>query len=82
MKDQKEKNTVTVGVLSIVMVTYAVHRSMDIGRKNHRYDAEVNEILDLPVTTTRIHESQIAPWLIKRNPENIDILLGDKGYDE
>jgi hypothetical protein len=34
------------------------------------------------MTTTRKRDSQIAPSLIKRNPENIDILLGDKGYDD
>ena len=45
-------------------------------------DTKVNSILDLHVTTTRKHDSQIAPSLIKRNPENIDILLGDKGYDD
>jgi len=45
-------------------------------------DTKVNAILDLHVTTTRKHDSQIAPSLIKRNLENIDILLGDKGYDD
>ncbi|PCR89729.1 IS5 family transposase [Natrinema ejinorense] len=45
-------------------------------------DAKVNVILDLHVTTIRKHDSQIAPSLIKRNPESIDILLGDKGYDD
>jgi IS5 family transposase len=45
-------------------------------------DTKVNAILDLHVTTTRKHDSQIAPSLIKRNPECIDILLGDKGYDD
>jgi len=45
-------------------------------------DSKVNAILDLRVTTTRKHDSQIAPSLIKRNPETIDILLGDKGYDD
>ena len=44
--------------------------------------SEVNAILDLHVTTTRKHDSQIALSLIKRNSENIDILLGDKGYDD
>ena len=34
------------------------------------------------MTTTRKHDSQIAPSLIKRNPESIDILLDDKGYDD
>ncbi|WP_435099664.1 IS5 family transposase [Halorubrum sp. N11] len=45
-------------------------------------DAKVNAILDLHVTATRKHDSQIAPSLIKRNPEDIDILLGDKAYDD
>ena len=45
-------------------------------------DAVVNAILDLHVTTTQKHDSQIAPSSIKRNPETIDILLGDKGYDD
>ncbi len=45
-------------------------------------DTKVNAILDLHVTTTRKHDSQIAPSLVKRNPESIDILLGDKGYDD
>jgi len=45
-------------------------------------DMKVNVILDLHVTTIRKHDSQIAPSLIKRNPETIDILLGDKGYDD
>ncbi len=31
-------------------------------------DTKVNAILDLHVTTTRKHDSQIAPTLIKRNP--------------
>lgn len=45
-------------------------------------DTEVNAILDLHVTTTRKHDSQIAPSLIKRNPDKLDVLLGDKGYDD
>ena len=44
-------------------------------------DSKVNAIRDLHVTTTRKHDSEIAPSLIKRNPKTIDILLGDKGYD-
>lgn len=43
-------------------------------------DTMANAILNLHVTTTRKHDSQIAPSLIKRNPEGIDVLLGDKGY--
>jgi len=45
-------------------------------------DSKVNAVLDLHVTTTRKHDSQIAPALIKRNPETVAILLGDKGYDD
>jgi len=45
-------------------------------------DAKVNAILDLHVTTTPKHDSQIAPSLIKRNPEDIEILLSDKWCDD
>ncbi|SNZ11976.1 Transposase and inactivated derivatives, IS5 family [Natronoarchaeum philippinense] len=44
-------------------------------------DTRANAILDLHVTTTRKHDSRIAPSLIKRNAGNVTILLGDKGYD-
>jgi len=40
-------------------------------------DAKVNSILDLHVTTTRKHDSQIVSSLIKHNPESIEVLLGD-----
>jgi IS5 family transposase len=45
-------------------------------------DTRVNAILDLYVTTTRKHDSQIAPSVIRRNTENVVILIGDKGYDD
>ena len=45
-------------------------------------DTEANAILDLHVTTTRKHDSKIAPSLIKRNTGEVAILLGDKGYDD
>ena len=45
-------------------------------------DTRANAILDLHVTTTRKHDSQIAPSLIKRNTGEVTILLGDKGYDD
>ena len=45
-------------------------------------DTRVNAILDLHVTTTRKHDTQIAPSLIKRNADDVAILLGDKGYDD
>jgi IS5 family transposase len=45
-------------------------------------DTKANAILDLHVTTTRKHDSQIAPSLIKRNTNEVTILLGDKGYDD
>ncbi len=45
-------------------------------------DTDVNAILDLHVTTTRKHDSQIAPSLLKRNTNAVAVLLGDKGYDD
>jgi IS5 family transposase len=45
-------------------------------------DTRVNAILDLYVTTTRKHDTQIAPSLIKRNADDIAVLLADKGYDD
>lgn len=45
-------------------------------------DTGANAILDLHVTTTRKHDSKIAPSLIKRNTSEVAILLGDKGYDD
>jgi IS5 family transposase len=45
-------------------------------------DTRANAILDLHVTTTRKHDSQIAPSLIKRNTGDVEILLGDKGYGD
>ena len=45
-------------------------------------DTRANAILDLHVTTTRKHDSKIAPSLIKRNTSEVAILLGDKGYDD
>jgi IS5 family transposase len=45
-------------------------------------DTRANAILDLHVTTTRKHDTQIAPSLINRNATEITVLLGDKGYDD
>lgn len=45
-------------------------------------DTRANAILDLHVTTTRKHDTQIAPSLLKRNTGDIAILLGEKGYDD
>lgn len=45
-------------------------------------DTRVNAIINLHVTTTQKHDSQIAPSLIKRNNGDVEILLGDKGYDD
>ncbi|MDS0296542.1 MULTISPECIES: IS5 family transposase [Halobacteriales] len=45
-------------------------------------DTRSNAILDVHVTTTRKHDSQIAPSLLKRNTGDVAILLGDKGYDD
>jgi len=45
-------------------------------------DTKSNAIIDVHVTTTRKHDSQIAPSLIKRNTGEVAVLLGDKGYDD
>jgi len=45
-------------------------------------DMRSNAIIDLHVTTTRKHDSQIAPSHINRNTGEVDILLGDKRYDD
>ena len=45
-------------------------------------DTRANAILDLHITTTRKHDTQIAPSLINRNAAKIGVLLGDKGYDD
>jgi hypothetical protein len=45
-------------------------------------DTRSNVILDLYVTTTRKHDSRIASSVIKRNAENVAILLCHKGYDD
>ena len=45
-------------------------------------DTSANAILDFHVTTTRKHDSKIAPSLIKRNAGEVAVLLGDKGYDD
>jgi len=45
-------------------------------------DTRANAIIDLHVTTTRKHDSQIAPSLIKRNTGEMAIFPGDKGYDD
>ncbi|WP_418282483.1 IS5 family transposase [Halorubrum sp. DTA98] len=45
-------------------------------------DTATNAILDVHVTTTRKHDTQIAPQVVKRNAQYISILTGDKGYDD
>lgn len=45
-------------------------------------DTATNVVLDIHVTTTRKHDTQIAPQVVKRNAEFIEVLTGDKGYDD
>jgi len=45
-------------------------------------DTRSNAVLDVHVTTTRKHDSKIAPSLINRNTGEVAVLLGDKGYDD
>jgi IS5 family transposase len=39
-------------------------------------------MLDVHVTTTRKHDTQIAPQVVKRNAASIEVLTGDRGYDD
>ena len=45
-------------------------------------DTATNAVLDIHVTTTRKHDTQIAPQVVKRNAASIKVLTGDKGYDD
>jgi IS5 family transposase len=45
-------------------------------------DTATNAVLDVHVTTTRKHDTQIAPQLVKRDVQSIAVLTGDKGYDD
>jgi len=45
-------------------------------------DTKTNVIVDLHVTTTGKHDSQIVPSLIDRTASGVSILRGDKGYDD
>jgi IS5 family transposase len=45
-------------------------------------DTATNAVLDIHVTTTRKHDTQIAPQVVKRNAASIAVLTGDKGYDD
>jgi IS5 family transposase len=45
-------------------------------------DTAANAVPDIHVTTTRKHDTQIAPQVVKRNTASIAVLTGDKGYDD
>jgi IS5 family transposase len=45
-------------------------------------DTATNAVLDIHVTTTRKHDTQIAPQVMKRNAESIAVLTGDRAYDD
>jgi IS5 family transposase len=45
-------------------------------------DTGAQLVLDLHVTTTRKHDTQIAPGLTERNLDRFDTLSADKGYDD
>jgi len=44
-------------------------------------DTAANAVLDIHVTTTPNHDTQIAPQIVKRNAASISVLTGDKRYD-
>jgi len=45
-------------------------------------DTEAQAVLDLHLTTTRRHDTQIGPIITERNLERFHILIADKGYDD
>jgi IS5 family transposase len=45
-------------------------------------DTATNAVLDGHVTTTREHDTRIAPQVVKRNVESSTVLTGDRGYDD
>lgn len=45
-------------------------------------DIQSQSILDVHLTTTRKHDTQIAPKLTKRSAHRFKVLLADKGYDD
>ena len=45
-------------------------------------DTATKAVLDIHLTTTRKHDTQIAPQVVKRNAASIAVLTGDKGYDD
>ena len=45
-------------------------------------DTQAQTVLDVHVTTTRKHDTQIAPSLTERNLERFATLVADKGYDD
>jgi IS5 family transposase len=45
-------------------------------------DTASKAVLNTHMTTTRRHDTQIAPQGVKRNTEFIKVLIGDKGYDD
>jgi len=45
-------------------------------------DTQAQMVLDVHVTTTRKHDTQIAPQLTERNLERFEALAADKSYDD
>ena len=45
-------------------------------------DTQAQTVLDVHVTTTRKHDTQIGPQLTERNLEQFQTLAADKGYDD
>jgi IS5 family transposase len=44
-------------------------------------DIESQAVLDLHCTTRKTHDTQIGMQVARRNAEDLQVLLGDKGYD-
>ena len=44
-------------------------------------DIESHAVVDLHCTTRKTHDTQIGMQVARRNAEDLQVLLGDKGYD-
>ncbi|QIO24843.1 IS5 family transposase [Haloarcula sp. JP-L23] len=62
--------------------TKRTNRSIQQLKTTLLVDTATNAVFDVHVTTTRKYDTQIAPQVVKRNAASIEVLTGDKGYDD
>lgn len=62
--------------------TQRIHLKIRALKTTLLVDTKAQTVLDVHVTTTRKHDTQIAPRLTERNLERFETLAADKGYDD